>query len=289
VLVVLAIIAVTALFILVAMSRGREEARMAACRSNLAHIGVALALCDHIAGIPTLKPPGRLDAPGSQLPAGPLRMLLETLQLPDLTELKDPTTPPQARPGQIPGEMPVPGFVCASDPNALANRFIAPTSYRAVTGDGPAGDNGAFAPGRVLRLQDVEAGDGTSYTAACSERLIGDGHPGHAALCNYHVASGPLSLPACPTSTDPADWRGDAGASWRSSDYRYTLYNHALAPSSAPSCIASDGKTAFMGASSGHVRGVNLLLLDGSVTVVRPSVAPVIWKELARIGPAANR
>ena len=40
-----------------------------------------------------------------------------------------------------------------------------------------------------------------------------------------------------------------------------------------------------MGASSGHVRGVNMLLLDGSVTVVRPTIDPKVWKEFARINP----
>ena len=41
---------------------------------------------------------------------------------------------------------------------------------------------------------------------------------------------------------------------------------------------------AFMGLSSGHVRGVNLLLLDGSVSLVTPAIDPKIWKEFARIG-----
>jgi hypothetical protein len=286
VVVVLVIILVTALLVLVAMSRGREEARMAACRNNLGQIGVALALYERMhERLPKLEPLGPLDPPDRRMPPGPLRMLLETLQIPDLTELHDRATPPQPRPGGVPGEMPVPGFVCSSDPNALAGVLAAPVSYRAVTGDGPEGDNGTFTPGRLLRIQEVEAHDGASYTAAFSERLVGDGQPGHAAPFNYRITSGPLALPVCPRSDDAAAWYGDAGGSWRPSDYRYTLYNHALPPNGEPSCVASDGKTAFMGASSGHVRGVHLLLLDGRVTVVRRSVAPAVWKEFARIGP----
>ena len=38
-----------------------------------------------------------------------------------------------------------------------------------------------------------------------------------------------------------------------------------------------------MGASSGHVRGVNLLRLDGSVTLTVPSIAPKVWRDLAAI------
>jgi hypothetical protein len=45
-----------------------------------------------------------------------------------------------------------------------------------------------------------------------------------------------------------------------------------------------------MGASSGHVEGVNLLLLDGRVMVVRPSIDLKIWREYARIGtPESNQ
>jgi hypothetical protein len=61
------------------------------------------------------------------------------------------------------------------------------------------------------------------------------------------------------------------------------LYNHALTPNGRPSCIADDGRTAFMGASSGHVRGINLLRLDGSVTLTLPTIAPKVWRDLAAI------
>jgi prepilin-type processing-associated H-X9-DG protein len=217
--------------------------------------------------------------------AGPLRTLLESLQLPDLTELHDLNSPLKPQPGRVPVEMPVPGFVCASDPNATAGIFSAPISYRATTGDSPSGDDGVFAPGRLRRLRDVEAADGLSYTAAFSERLAGDNQPNAAAPGNYRVVPGPLSGTGCPGDGGLSGWRGDAGSSWAWADYRFTLYNHALLPDARPSCVASDGKSAFMGASSGHDRGVNLLLLDGSVTVVRPSIDPKVWREFARINP----
>ncbi len=137
----------------------------------------------------------------------------------------------------------------------------------------------------MLRPRDVEAGDGLSYTAAFSERLVGDHQPNHPASCNYQVVPGPLAGPGCPATGDASGWRGDAGSSWSWSDYRQTLYNHALALSSNHSCLPVDGKTAFMGASSGHVRGINLLLLDGSVTLVTREIDPKVWKEYARIVP----
>jgi len=288
--VVLVIVALTVLILLVAVPQGREQARLVACRRNLGQIGLALALYDEMnQKLPTVGDLAGLDEPRAASAAGPLRTLLDTLQLPDLTELKDARTPPQARPGLVPGEVPVPGFVCPSDPNATAGLFAAPISYRATTGAGACGDDGAFSPGRVLSLQAIEAGDGLSYTAAFSERLVGDNQDKHVTPFNYQIVAGVVSSAGCPAASDPSAWRGDAGSSWTSAGFRSTLYNHALPPSGNPSCLALDGKTAFMGASSGHVRGVNLLNCDGSVTLVRPSIDQKVWKELARIGPSGSR
>jgi hypothetical protein len=289
VLVLLVLFVVTVLFLLVAIPRGRENARLASCQLNMALIGQALGEFEQ--SRQTLPEVGALaepNAPRDAQPPGPLRTMLETLQAPSFFVFKDPKTPYHPQPGSVPDEQPVPGFVCSSDPNATAGRLQAPISYRATTGDDAPGTNGSFAPGRVLRLADVEAGDGRSYTAAFSERLVGDNQHDHVTLFNYRMVSLPQGASACPDTPDPALWRGDAGSSWFSSGYRSTLYNHALPPGGHPSCLALDGKAAFMGASSGHVRGVNLLLLDGSASIIRPSIDQKVWKELARIGPAQS-
>jgi type II secretory pathway pseudopilin PulG len=288
VIVVIVLISIVALLLLLGLSQGREQARLAGCRKNLGQIGFALSLYDQMHH--RLPEIGDLGSPGEQsgsgpAAAGPLKIMLETLQLPDFTELKDGKSLPRRGQGPVPGEIPVPGFVCGSDPNALAGRFTAPISYRATTGDNPAGDNGAFAAGGSVSLRSVEAADGLSYTAAFSERLAGDGQSGNPARHNYQIVPAPVPALGCPDSGDPSNWRGDASSSWPSSDYRSTLYNHAMPPNGYPSCIASNGRSAFMGASSGHVRGVNLLLLDGSVTLVRPTINPMVWKEFARIRP----
>ena len=253
VLVLLVLFVVTVLFLLVAIPHGRENARLASCQLNMALIGKALG--EYEQSRQTLPEVGALaepNAPRDAQPPGPLRMMLETLQAPSFFVFKDPKTPYLPQPGSVPGEEPVPGFVCSSDPNATAGRFKAPISYRATTGDDPPGTNGSFAPGRVQRLADVEAGDGRSYTAAFSERLVGDNKHDHATFFNYRLLSLPPASSACPDTPDPAGWWGDAGSSWFSSGYRSTLYNHALPPGGQPSCLALNGKTAFMGASSGH-------------------------------------
>jgi prepilin-type processing-associated H-X9-DG protein len=285
--VLLVIIAVVVLLVLVAVPQGREQARLAACRANLGQIGLALMQYEQISRkLPTVGELSAIDEPGTRRSPGPLRMILDALQLPDLLMLKDAKTRPEAQPELVPGEIPVPGFICSSDPNATSGRFAAPISYRASTGAGAAGDNGAFSPGRVLRLQDIDARDGLSYTAGFSERLVGDAQPQHVTRFNYQVVLALDRASGCSAGTDPAAWRGDAGSSWTSSDYRHSLYNHALPPGGHPSCIVRDGKTAFMGASSGHTRGVNVLMLDGAVNLVRPSIDQKIWKELAQIGAA---
>jgi hypothetical protein len=274
----------TGLLVLMGLSRAREGARLTRCTLNLSQIGFALALYDQMHGhLPKVETPISPDVQPSKGPPGPLKTLLQALDIPDLTELRDPKTPPRSRPGQVPGEMPVPGFFCASDPNAIARRLPAPVSYRAATGDSHRGDNGAFAPGRSWSLAAVEARDGLGYTAALSERLVGAGEDGPETPPSYRVVPPQLSDAGCPATLVATGLRNDAGASWVASDYRSTLYNHALPPNGRPSCIADDGRTAFMGASSGHVRGVNLLRLDGSVTLTLPSIAPKVWRDLAAI------
>ena len=146
----------------------------------------------------------RADNAEAAAGAGPLRALLEVLQLPDLTELKDPHVPVPPRPGQVPGETRVPGFFCSSDPNATDGWFTAPVSYRATTGGSTGGEDGPFAIGRRIGLREVEAADGTSFTSGFSERLVGDHQPNHPAPSNYQIIPGSLAGDACPATDDPA-------------------------------------------------------------------------------------
>ena len=276
VLVVLVLVLVTLLFLLMLIPRQREVARLAGCRQNLAQIGKAVALYDPNAGtLPAV-------ALGQR---GPLAMLLAELPVSDFRSL-DPRKPPRG-PRSEPVERPVPGFICASDPNALRGLHLAPVSYRATTGDATDGRNGAFAPGRSTRFAAIEAADGTAYTALFSERLVGDGHLGQPAAMDYAVVDGPVAESGC--GRPPAGaWQGDAGSSWLRAVWRSTLYTHALPPNAPASCIARDGRTALMGASSGHVEGVNVLFADLSVRTFTSRVEPRIWREWARLaGPPA--
>ncbi len=285
VLVVLVIVALLAVFVLMSLPRQRESARLASCQRNLMQIGIALAMYNQAERhLPTVL---ELSGDGARRGDSPLRALMEVLALPDLGELGDAKSLPPKGSGFVPAERPAAGFACPSDPNATSRLFPAPISYRATAGAGPEGRDGAFAPGRRIAIEEIEAGDGTSFTAAFAERLVGTGIPKDVSARNYAVVPGPLGDAGC-APTEPASWRGDAGSSWLDSNWRSTLYNHALTPGASPSCLAVDGRSAFMGASSGHVDRVNVLIFDGGVRLYTPRVDPGVWRALATTNtPAA--
>ncbi|MGZ3394817.1 MAG: DUF1559 family PulG-like putative transporter [Isosphaeraceae bacterium] len=284
--VVLFLVTVLVLVMLMAMPRGREQARLLACQKNLAQIGLALALYDQTQHqLPTIDKPEPIDDSERDGSPGPLKILLQTLRQAGFLGLAPNATPPHPT-GPVPGEVLVPGFICSSDPNATAGLFQAPISYRGNTGGDHLGRSGVFAPGRRISLAEIEQEDGLSYTAAFSERLVGDSLDGHLSPWNYAAAAGPLPAQGCSLvwlKDQVTDWRGDAGSSWVVAGYRSTLYNHALQPGSPLSCVAMDGQSAYMGASSGHSRGVNLLMLDGSVKLVLPSIDSKVWRNFAAV------
>jgi hypothetical protein len=281
VIVLVAVLMVVALVIVWTLPRGRENARLVACQKNLRQIGVALSLYDSAVG----RLPAVPDLGGNPGP-GPLAALREQLGLEDFTTLADPEHRPVPQPGVSSSARPVPGFVCPSDPQATAGLFRAPISYRAVTGDAPDGRTGPFAPGHPIGVATVEAADGVSYTAAFDERLVGDNRPATPGPRNYALVPGPVAAEGCPGAPHHS-WRGDAGSSWLEASWRSTLVNHALPPGAAPSCLAADGRTARIGASSGHVGQVLVLMLDGSVQAVSPAIDPKIWKARANINDRA--
>lgn len=281
VIVVLVLVLLATLILITALPRQRENGRLATCQFNLMQIGRALVLyqqaTDRLPGVP------RLDSGSPAERPGPLRALLGELDLPDFLEIG--RTRQLKHAGGTVSERPVPGFVCPSDPLALASGFAAPVSYRATTGDQVNGGNGGFAPGRLMRIEEIENADGASHTAAFAERLVGDGQ-NHLDPRNYMLTPAPVPAAGCGSSGSA--WRGDAGSSWTTADWTSTLYNHTLAPDSLTSCIADDGRTSHMGASSGHSQRVHVLLFDGSVRGYTPRVDLKIWRGLANTDDAGS-
>jgi hypothetical protein len=273
--VLLVLVVLVVLLVIMALPRSRETARTAACQRNLARIGVALGIyaqgTDQYPGVPALG--------GAAKGPSPIDTLLLELGQADFSQMNDPAKPPPKRAGVPTGPRAVPGLTCPSDTLATSDRFRAPVSYRATAGDEADGRNGPFAPGKVVRVADVEAGDGLAYTGAFAERLVGAGRPGGDSLRNYALAAGPIGSAGCSGGA----WRGDAGSSWAEAGWVSTLYNHALPPNAGRSCVADDGRTALMGASSAHVGRIHLLVLDGGVRAFTPTVDPRLWRRWGTI------
>jgi type II secretory pathway pseudopilin PulG len=281
VIVVTAILGFVAILVMMALPRGRETARMASCQKNLMHIGTGLQMY-HAATrhYPTVSP---LGSSGD----GPIKAMLDALVIPDLLDLNDPSKPPKSTQSPPRGTR-VPRLACPSDPNAMASSTSPIISYRADTGDDPGGLGGPFQPGRAMISAQVEAADGLAFTAAFSERLTGDRQDRQPAPWNYATSPAELTRGVCP-DLQPDRWRGDAGSDWSEASWRSTLYNHARTPNAAPSCIAEDGRSALMGASSGHVNRINVLMMDGSLRVITPAIDPRIWAAMATVGPSDSK
>jgi hypothetical protein len=281
VIVVAGIIGFALLLVLMALPRGRETSRMAGCQNNLRLIGIGLQMYHqanrHYPGVaPLVGPAGD----------GPIKAMLDAFVIPDLLELRDLTKPP--KPSQAPPRgTRVPGLSCLSDMNTTAGHFASTVSYRACTGDNPGGRGGVFEPGRLLTSAEIEAADGLGFTAAFAERLVGDGQDRRQDTWNYATCPGPVGERGCPEAT-PDRWRGDAGSDWAEAAWRSTLYNHTLAPNAGPSCIATDRRSALMGASSGHPNRINVLLMDASLRGVTPTIDLKVWRALGTVGTTST-
>jgi type II secretory pathway pseudopilin PulG len=282
VMVVAGIGAFALMIVLVALPKGRESARMATCQKNLMQIGVGLQMYQQAQGhYPTV--PNRNGTTGDS----PILALFNAFVVPDLLEMKDPSNAP--KPSRTPPRgTRVPGLTCPSDSNAFGGPTFPYISYRANTGDSSAGVGGPFQPGRTFTSGEIERADGLSFTAAYAERLVGDRRDGSPASCDYATSPGPIVEAKCPECSLNR-WRGDAGSDWAESSWKSTLYNHVLTPNALRSCIADDDRSALMGASSSHVDRINVLMMDGSLKGVTPTIAPKVWQALGTVGTAQEK
>ncbi len=277
VLIVIAVVLVVSMMLAMAIPRSRENARLATCTNNLAKIGGSLALYDNaFTHLPSMPKPGERGP-------GPLSIVAAHSGFGDFGygfALKSKSGP--LFPG-FPGGHPVEGFICPSDTFFSKKlRFLAPTSYRACTGPSTDGVGGVFPFGGTVSTEEVEKAAGKDFTAAFAERRFGSGSGPFSPANDYRLVPGPIGPDACPEG--PAEsWRGDAGSSWESADWTSTLYNHAMPPNGSPSCLATDGRSARMGASSNHANRVNVLMVGGSVRGFTTTVDREVWRKFGGV------
>ncbi len=291
---VVAIVAVLIGLLLPAVQKVRAAATRAKCQNNLKQVGLALHARHAAVG---RFPPGR----GSPQPAifSAHAHLLPHLEQTTVGSLLDYTAAPATY--SAPGvtydggrnyeavTKVIPTFVCPADPAAgrLPGSAYGGTNYAACAGSGSDGGSlatadGVFFLGTGVRVEEIT--DGSSNTAAYSERPLGGGTGGFsdARRSMWMIPAGNDPAPAACGPPAAGSWNDERGAKWAVGNYGNTLYDHADAPNPAGwDCLNTQQQKARAAARSPHPGGVSVLLCDGGVRFVPDGVSGQPWAALA--------
>jgi prepilin-type N-terminal cleavage/methylation domain-containing protein/prepilin-type processing-associated H-X9-DG protein len=313
-LVVIAIIAILIALLLPAVQAAREAARRVQCVNAMKQIG--LAIQNYISAYDTMPPAGSVDVTGNSTGTGLVPQTASIhLRLTNYLEqrvvydaynfaLGDVVAGSAVAANTTVMATNIPGYLCPSDSNPgntgnLAGGYaaaVACINYSVNAGvnrqyfggqvNGVAwwlGGNTSF--GRVVRLASIS--DGTSNTAAFSEWIkgrSGQNTPGLNLVYTIpqYANGGPLQdVQICATATAPLwDFKGEY---WTLQDTgRGGPYYHVMPPNQ-PACAVSSAfgnLDSFIGPSSFHPGGANVLFMDGSVRFIKSTVAVATWNGL---------
>ena len=307
-LVVIAIIGILIALLLPAVQAARESARRAQCVNNLKQIGIALHNYHDVYN--TLPPGGFMN----EYPTAPSPFLaklgystqarilpyLEQTALANLINFNyDWNAPPNA-PAQF---VSIKSFLCPSDAHLLVPPTAgAPNNYYANYGTNIIfGDPALQPPGSPNATMPQPNGvfyydfctpfsailDGTSNTAAFSEKVTGDFNNGVSTPQSDTFRPG--TFPATPAvalleclAIDVTNlaFQGysNVGAPWILAYHSSSMYQHVNTPNGR-SCMYPPGRI-MTTANSSHPGGVNLGLCDGSVRFVLDGVDIFIWNSV---------
>lgn len=288
-LVVIAIIAVLIALLLPAVQQAREAARRTQCKNNLKQLGLAMHNYHE-----TFRcfPFGQLDSANG---FSAVSQMLPYLDQAPLYNLINFSVPYNNAANAVPLATVIPMLRCPSDVTANLSGVGGPTNYLCNKGSGviwqdPSGPNtgmpaqtGVMYYRSKVSMSDII--DGSSNTAAFSERVLADGNNG---------VSSPLEdvyfSPAAPTTPDDAVTMCNAvditnlanqfplfmGAPWIHGQH---CYLHVNVPNSR-SCGFFTVLRASMPPSSRHTGGVHVLLADGSTRFVSQNINLALWRGL---------
>jgi prepilin-type N-terminal cleavage/methylation domain-containing protein len=297
-LVAIAIIGALVALLLPAVQSAREASRRATCGSHLRQAGVALQNFHQGHG---RFPPGRGGPPPKVF--SPLAYLLPYVEEGSLQariDLKSAPTTVVVGGVFYSGAANLPAasqavdiLQCPSDiysgrvPGSKfgATNYVASSGSAAVDGDIWPGDGVFFGESRV-RFRDLA--DGSSHTAAFSERMLGNGvavttlPPNQAGHYILELSNAfPLDDNSCDSAAS-GGWYSQRGAKWILGNYGNTLYNHHFTPNPPQwDCMNLPQQKGYISARSYHADGVNVLCCDGSVRFIGDAIEPAIWHGLA--------
>ncbi len=295
-LVVIAIIGILIALLLPAVQAAREAANRIACTNNLKQLG--LAMHNHHTTHKKL-PPGNATAKGIEAFKGMSVhvRLLPFMEQQNVYQLIDVTKAYDDPKNQLALMTQVASFRCPSEEDVLPKEAGGRNSYYCNQGTNvifglpaPGTPNETMPPPNGVFFQNSETTfasikDGTSNTAAFSEKRLGDGSNGVSSPESDTFQPGTYpnnadeALAQC-AACDVLDLGkqriSNVGVPWIWAYHSTTMYWHAIPPNGR-SCMFPPGRVTTTAGSS-HGGGVNLLMCDGSVRFVSDAVNLQAWR-----------
>ena len=298
-LVVIGIIGVLVALLLPAVQSAREASRRSSCGNNLRQLGIAL---NNFHAAQKVFPAGR------GLPNPRVFSAIAYL----LPYVEESTLQGQLDLSSAPMDLVIAGVPYSGAANHWAATFVVPmlqcpsdaangrvegsefggTNYAACVGSGKVNfgtlkdADGVFYLGSKTAFKNLL--DGSSHTAAFSERMLGNGIATTASLPSipklYILELGTgVDVEVVPCGTKgTGNWYAQRGAKWILGNYGNTLYNHYYPPNATEmDCMNLAQQKAMMAARSNHPGGVYLLCCDGSLRFIEDGIAVNAWQAFA--------